>query len=133
MINGQNLKINKMTKKFIESYLVSNHKKTQKREFVIPDVLNFTNNFIGIETKKEYSFGMICYTGVDLDSKIITDRLIKNQLIKSYDKNINKFIDSYLIDLKQYKISNKVTISYENGKFELKLSDIKKNENISRS
>ena len=121
-----------MTKKFIESFLDSNHKRPRKREFVIPDILNFTNNFIGIETKKEYSYGMICYTGVDLDSKIITDRLIENQIIKSTDKNINELIDLYLIDLKQYKIADILTISYENGKFGLKLSYLKIKMNTSK-
>lgn len=115
-----------MTKKFIESYLDSNHKKPRKREFVIPDILNFTNNFIGIETKKLYSYGTVCYTGVDLDTKIVTDRLIENQIITSTDKIINEIIDLYLIDLKQYKIADILSISYENKAFGLKLSDLKR-------
>lgn len=121
-----------MTKKFIESYLDINNKRTRKREFVIPDILNFTNNFIGIETMKEYSYGMICYTGVDLDSKIVTDRLIENQIIKSIDKNINELIDLYLIDLKQYKIADILTVNHEKGKFVLKLSDLKIKMNTSK-
>ena len=121
-----------MTKKFIESYLDSNQKRPRKREFVIPDVLNFTNTFIGIETKKEYLYGMICYTGVDLDSKIVTDRLIENQVITTSNKNINEIIDLYLTDLKQYKIADILTISYENEKFRLRLSDLKIKMNTSK-
>ena len=114
-----------MTKKFIESHLDSNQKRPRKREFVIPDILNFTNSFIGIETKKEYSYGMICYTGIDLDSRIVIGRLLENQIIAPTDKNLNEIIDLYLLELKQYKIGTIMTISYENRKFGLKLSDLK--------
>jgi len=115
-----------MTKKFIESYLDSKHKRPRKREFVIPDILNFTNNFIGIETKKLYQYGTVCYTGVDLDTKIVTERLIENRIITSTDKIINEIIELYLIDLKQYKITDILSISYENKTFGLKQSDLKR-------
>jgi len=114
-----------MTKKFIESYLDFNQKRPRKREFVIPDILNFTNSFIGIDTKKEYSYGMVCYTGVDLDTKTVTDRLVENQIITSTDKVINEIIELYLIDLKQYKIADILSVSYANKTFGLKLSDLK--------
>jgi hypothetical protein len=114
-----------MTKKFIESYLDTNQKRPRKREFVIPDILNFTNSFIGIDTKKEYSYGMVCYTGVDLDIKTVTDRLVENQIITSTDKVINEIIELYLIDLKQYKIADILSVSYANKTFGLKLSDLK--------
>lgn len=115
-----------MTKKFIESYLDTNQKRARKREFVIPDILNFTNNFIGIETSKVYSYGMVCYTGVDLNTRIVTDRLIENQIITSTGEITNEIIDLYLIDLKQFKIADILSISYENKKFGLKLSDLKR-------
>lgn len=115
-----------MTKKFIESYLDSNNKRPRKREFVIPDILDFTDNFIGIETKKLYPYGMVCYTGVDIDATIVTERLIENRIITSTDKIINEIIELYLIDLKQYKIADILSISYENKKFGLKLSDLKR-------
>jgi len=92
---------------------------------VIPDILNFTNSFIGIDTKKEYSYGMVCYTGVDLDTKTVTDRLVENQIIASTDKVVNEIIELYLIDLKQYKIADILSVSYANKTFGLKLSDLK--------
>jgi hypothetical protein len=114
-----------MTKKFLESYLDLKNKRARKREFIIPDIYNFTNNFIGIETRKEYSYGMICYTGVDLDSTIVIDRLIENKIITATSTELIEIIDSYLLDLKQYKISNILSITSENKRFKLNLSDLK--------
>lgn len=115
-----------MTKKFLEAYLEKNNKRTRKKEFIIPDIFNLQNSFIGIETKKEYSHGIICFTGVDLDSKTVIDRLIENKIIQKTQNDYIATIDKYLTDLKEFKISNIITIEYVDNNFRLLKSDMKR-------
>ncbi|MGQ1946691.1 hypothetical protein ACT3CD_06270 [Geofilum sp. OHC36d9] len=115
-----------MTKKFLEAYLDKKNKRTRKREFIIPDIFNLQNSFIGIETKKEYSHGIICFTGVVLDSKTVIDRLIENKIIQKTQNDYIATIDKYLTDLKDFKISNIITIEYIDNNFRLIKSDMKR-------
>ncbi len=115
-----------MTKKFLEAYLDKNNKRTRKREFIIPDIFNLQNSFIGIETKNEYSPGIVCFTGVDLDTRTVIDRLIENKIIQKTQNDYIAIIDKYLTDLKECKISNIITIEYIDNNFSLIKSDIKR-------
>ena len=115
-----------MTKKFLEAYLDKNNRRTRKREFIIPDIFNLRNSFIGIETKNEYSHGIVCFTGVDLDSRTVIDRLIENKIIQKAQNDYVAIIDKYLTDLKDCKISNIITIEYIDNNFSLIKSDIKR-------
>lgn len=63
-----------MAKKFVTGI-----SKNGKDEFVVPHIFDKQNCFIGIETGKVYQEGIICYTGVDLTSAKVLDKIIENR------------------------------------------------------
>ena len=113
-----------MTKKFITS-LNKKNKATRTSEFVIPDILEKSNFFLGIKTGKKYSSGIVCFTGVDLTVDNIIDVLLQNRIIKNPSNKHRKIINQYLNDITKFKISNCLNINREDESFKLVKADFK--------
>lgn len=107
-----------MTKKFI-----TGEGKKGKIEFVIPDIVNKKNKFIGIESGNNYETGRICYTGVELSADKVMEKILKKWDLNFLQKRqVRKIINSYLIQIKEFKISKEVKIGPD---FKLELVDTK--------
>ncbi len=107
-----------MTKKFI-----TGETKQGKTEFVIPDIIDKRNLFIGIESRNEYKTGLICYTGVELSVEKVMDGLPEEWHLTILQKRrARKIIDSYLTQIKTFKISKSVKVG---ANFALELADKK--------
>lgn len=99
-----------MTKKFIHSNKEINGKNS-RIEFLIPDIFENRPRLIGLQSGKAYEFGMIVYTGVNLDGIKIIDKLTKHRVINEEQKE--KYIDvlnQYLHQIKEIKIGKVVRL-----------------------
>lgn len=95
-----------MTKKFI-----TGESEQSSSEFVIPDIYDEKDRFIGIESGKIYESGLICYTGVDLNVDKLMKRILENRNLNFLQKRrAKKVIDLYLKQIKTFKISNSVKL-----------------------
>jgi hypothetical protein len=75
---------------------------TKRNDFVVPFIINDEIKFIGIETKKEYSYGRIVFVGVE----ITLDTLYK-KLIDFNHNNIDlEILNKFLEDMPKYKMSD---------------------------
>ena len=96
----------KMTKKFI-----TGESEKGNSEFVIPDIFEGKDRFIGIESGKIYESGFICYTGVDLSVEKVIEKILENRNLNFLQKRrAKKVIDLYLKQIKMFKISNSVKL-----------------------
>ncbi len=103
-----------MTKKFVTCI-----SKSGKQEFVVPNIFDKRNCFISIENGKVYEEGIICYTGVDLTTAIVLDKIIENRKLNFFQKRrMKKVLDEYFVQIKSLKISNKVKVD-DNSKLVL--------------
>jgi hypothetical protein len=95
-----------MTKKFIKG-----ESEKGSSEFVIPDIIEEKDRFIGIESGKIYESGLICYTGVELSVDTVIEKILENRSLNFIQKRrAKKVIDLYLKQIKTFKISNSVKV-----------------------
>ncbi|WP_299326229.1 hypothetical protein [uncultured Maribacter sp.] len=95
-----------MTKKFI-----TGESEKGSSEFVIPDIIEEKDRFIGIESGKIYESGLICYTGVELSVDKVIEKILENRSLNFIQKRrAKKVIDLYLKQIKTFKISNSVKL-----------------------
>jgi len=93
-----------MTKKFISTPETINGKKIE-REFLIPDVFENRDKFVGIESKKTFDTGVVVFTGVDLDEDEVLQRLQVYHSIDSSQKDTYKdTFRKYLTQIKEIKV-----------------------------
>ncbi|MBR07259.1 MAG: hypothetical protein CMP48_06185 [Rickettsiales bacterium] len=100
-----------MTKKFLHTDPSINGKGA-KSEFLIPDIYNRTTKLIGLETLNPYEFGLVIYTGVDLDTEEVFNRANNKKSISILKRNrCKKIIANYLEDIKNLKIGDVVLLN----------------------
>ncbi len=104
-----------MTKKFIQTNKSMNGPGV-KKEFLIPDIYGDSKCFIGIDTNNRYEFGLIVYTGAELDEEIVLARAIEKKSIGFFQrKNAKKRLKIYLAEIKSLKIDDTVRLSESIG------------------
>jgi hypothetical protein len=92
-----------MTKKFIVA-------PKGRSNFLIPDFINKSNQFISIDSGKKFSEGIVVYTGIDLTPKVIKEKITKSGIIDASlvtDMQITEF----LTEIKNQKISHTVNVT----------------------
>jgi hypothetical protein len=114
-----------MTRKFIVSSLDNGIRKTNKNEFLIPNLNEPSNTFIGIESGKICQYGLVVYTGVDLDSNLVIERMIGNKILKVVDSQIAPSIEELLIFIKNCKVGDIIEVIPQSGKYEYKITGLK--------
>lgn len=86
--------------------------KAKRKEFLVPSPTE-SKTLIGIKSGKEYLYGAICYTGVDVFIPNIIDKMKANK-IDIPDENAYQIVLSRFIDeLYRYKIGNVITSSQD--------------------
>ena len=105
-----------MTRKFLVAFSEQGIRKTKKKEFLIPNLNQFDNYFIGIDTGEICQYGFVVYTGVELSPSIVTEKLVKNNIIKETTPEIENILFDYLQFVKTCKISEVLEIKYEIGR-----------------
>ncbi len=104
-----------MTKKFIHSDKSINGKGS-KTEFLIPDIFNGTNQFIGLDSLKTYEFGLIVFTGVNLDVTEVLNKVNAKRKIGLLKKRkVKAELQKYLTQIKELKIGNTVRFDKSNN------------------
>ncbi|UXE67270.1 MAG: hypothetical protein KA713_09335 [Chryseotalea sp. WA131a] len=99
-----------MTKKFIHTDKKINGQKC-KSEFLIPDVFDDKSRLIGIKSKMVYDFGLVIYTGVDLDENKVLDKLADVTSLSTDEKDkYSQILKDYLSQIKDCKIGKVVTL-----------------------
>lgn len=100
-----------MTKKFV----------TARNEFLIPDVFDFTNSLVGIETGKVYKEGLVVFTGVNLDKDVVMQRVLKHHSLGLFQKiRAKRIINNYLSQISEIKVGKKVKLDLNGSLIELK-------------
>lgn len=112
-----------MTRKFLHSHKKPNGKKA-RNEFLIPDIFENTSRLIGIETGISYNYGLVCYTGVDLNADIVFDKATKYRKITILRRRaVKKMLTNYLAQIKEIKISKAVVIDDNYNLIEIKIAE----------
>lgn len=107
-----------MTKKFVRSG------KKAINEFIIPDIFENKSRLIGIKTGEIYNYGLICYTGVELDTEKVFAKATKERKIRLFSKAIKKkIIEYYLKQIKEIKIGKLVTLDANFNLIEIAISE----------
>ena len=102
-----------MTKKFVHTDKSINGKKA-KNEFLIPDIFEGSNKFIGLSSLNYYSYGKIVYTGAKLDGTVVFEKVNKVKSIGIFRRRkIKKILKEYLIQVKGLKIGDTVTLELD--------------------
>ncbi len=99
-----------MTKKFVYTDKDARIKgQFVKDEFLIPDIFNNTNYFIGGKTLKKYERGIIAYTGKSLTIDEVLALAKKNGSLGFFNElRVKKIIKKYLIQIKELKVGDNV-------------------------
>ena len=106
-----------MTKKFLIAFSDQGVRKTKKKEFLIPDLNQISNNFIGIETGKPCQYGLVVYTGVELTPSLVIEKLLGNKVIQQTNEAIEIILFDYLQFIKSCKIADVIEIKCDSGQF----------------
>ncbi len=102
-----------MTKKFVHTDKQITGERT-KDEFLIPDFIDGTQNFLGLETCKKYEFGKIVFTGVELNADKIISKFEKQRSLDIDEKErLRPLLENYLNQISNLKIRDKVKINNE--------------------
>jgi hypothetical protein len=121
-----------MTKKFLIAFSDQGVRKAKRKEFLIPDLNQFSDNFIGIETSKPCQYGLVVYTGVELTTNIVIEKLIQNKVIQQTNIEIENILFDYLQFIKSCKISDVLEIKYDSGQFTYSVTGLRMNLGISK-
>jgi hypothetical protein len=121
-----------MTKKFLIAFSDQGVRKTKRKEFLIPDLNQFSDNFIGIETGKACQYGLVVYTGVELTTNIVIEKLMQNKVIQLTNIEIENILFDYLQFIKSCKISDVLEIKYYSGQFTYSVTGLRMNLGISK-
>lgn len=114
-----------MTKKFLIAFSDQGIRKTKKNEFLIPDLIRFSNNFIGIETSKSCQYGFVVYTGIELTTTKVIEKLLENKIIQQTNKEIENILFDYLQFIKSCKIADVIEIKYDSEQFTFKVTGLR--------
>jgi hypothetical protein len=120
-----------MTKKFLIAFSDQGIRKTRKNEFIVPNLDHLDNYFIGLESGKICQFGIVFYTGYDLDPNIIVQKLIKNKIVSQSSALIEKTLEEYLTFIKSCKISDVIGINIESDQYKYFVTGFKSKREIS--
>ncbi len=103
--------INEMTKKFIHTDKDLHGSKVTD-EFLIPDIIDFKAQFLGIESGKHYDSGLVVYTGMELTVEEVIERFKSSLGGIEYDsESLKNIISEYLVQIKGYKIGKVLTMT----------------------
>ena len=92
-----------MTKKFIHT--------EDKKEFLIPDIFDNLDSFIGLKSNNKYNTGIVVYAGKDLTLQMVLDKVIDSKKLNFFQKRkAKKVLTQYLADIKEIKVGKKVSI-----------------------
>jgi hypothetical protein len=114
-----------MTRKFVTTFYEKGIHKTKKREFLIPNITCPMDKFIGIETGRVCQYGLVVYTGVDLEVSTIIEKVIENKLISSSNKEIESVIRNYLTFLKGCKIGDVIELDIKSAYYNYNITELK--------
>jgi hypothetical protein len=114
-----------MTRKFVTTFYEKGIHKTKKSEFLIPNIKCPMNKFIGIDTGKVCQYGLVVYTGVDLEVNTIIEKIIENKLISTSNKLIEGVIKDYLTFVKSCKIGDVIELDINTGSYHYKITELK--------
>jgi len=121
-----------MTKKFLIAFSDQGLRKTRKNEFLVPNPNQLDNLFIGIETGKICQYGLVVYTGEELDPNIIVRKLIENKIISKTNSSIDNILTEYLQFIKGCKIADVIEIKHESGKYIYSVTGLRMKSEISK-
>ncbi|SFT40030.1 hypothetical protein SAMN05216474_0350 [Lishizhenia tianjinensis] len=111
-----------MTKKFVHSDKSAKGQR-DKNEFLIPDIFTKTSRLIGIDSGREYDYGLICYTGVDLDANVVFEKVTALKKISILrHRGTKKLLTNYLERIKNIRISKSVAIDESFNLVEIKIT-----------
>lgn len=112
-----------MTKKFVHTDKDINGRKT-KNEFLIPDIFEGSDKFLGLTSLTTYSHGMIIYTGEDLDETKVLEKVSQVKSVSVFKHfKVKKILRNYLSQIKGLKIGDTVKLGLDGT---LKKVDLKK-------
>ena len=112
-----------MTKKFVHTDKDINGRKT-KNEFLIPDIFEGSDKFLGLTSLTTYSHGMIIYTGEDLDETKVLEKVSQVKSVSVFKRfKVKKILRNYLSQIKGLKIGDTVKLGLDGT---LKKVDLKK-------
>jgi hypothetical protein len=114
-----------MTRKFLTTFYEKGIHKTKKNEFLIPNIKCFMDKFIGIETGRACQYGLVVYTGVDLEDSTIIEMIIENKLISTSNKVIEGVIKNYLTFVKSCKIGDVIELDITSGSYNYTVTELK--------
>ena len=121
-----------MTKKFLIAFPEQGIRKTKKNEFIIPNLKQLDNYFIGIESSRICQFGIVVYTGYELDPNVVVQKLLRNKIIPESNSLIEKTLEEYLAFIKKCKISDVIGINIESDQYKYFVTGFKSKKEISK-
>jgi len=121
-----------MTRKFLVAFFEQGIRKTKKKEFLIPNLNQFDNYFIGIDTGEICQYGFVVYTGVELSPSMVIEKLLKNNIITETSPEIENTLMDYLQFIKNCKISEVLEIKYESGKYKYNVTGLRMKQKTSK-
>lgn len=93
-----------MTKKFIHTDKEI-HGSKARDEFLIPDIIDFKAQFLGLESGKFYDTGLVVYTGMELNVDEVIEQIESSTGGFEYDlESLKKIISEYLVQIKEFNV-----------------------------